>query len=384
MKRTLPFMFYLFYFGAAAFWQPFIVVYFQEFGLSGPQISLLAGITPLVILIAAPFWTGLADAKMRHRLILSLNILVTTTLAVIFPMVKVFTLMIPLVIIFALFGAPIISFSDSATMSMLADKKDLYGRVRLGGSIGWGILAPVAGMVIDKYDIRWVFWGYSLLMFITLFICQKFTFGQPVEQSSVRGDARKVLADRRWGIFMALAFVGGVAFMVVNTYFAPYMNELGITKTTVGFALTIATLSELPVFFFANTLLKRFTARSLFMLGLLITGLRIILYGVLNFQAGILIFQLLNGLTFPLVWVAGVSYANELAPQGMKATGQGLLGAMVFGIGAAIGGMVGGLLLGSIHGQATFLIIGIFVLVGEGVIVLLDKVQRLRQVGRAV
>ena len=109
-----------------------------------------------------------------------------------------------------------------------------------------------------------------------------------------------------------------------------------------GIALTIATLGELPILFFANRLLKRFGAYGLLVLGLIITGVRLLLYAGFNFPAGILIFQLLNGMTFPMVWVAGVSYADENAPEGMKATAQGLLGAMIFGIGAAAGGFLGG------------------------------------------
>jgi len=379
MRRTLPFLYYLAYFGAAAFLQPFIILYFQERGFSGAQIGLLAGLTPLVTLIGAPLWTGLADARMRHRLIMSLSIIVCVIAAAIFPFVGTFALMIPLVILYALFATSINSFADSATMAMLGEQKQLYGRVRLGGTIGWGILAPLAGLIIDRYGIRWAFWGYSAIMLITLIICQKFTFGKPAEPGSLLRDVRQVLTDRRWGLFLALAFVGGIAFTVVNSYLFPYLEELGISRSTMGVALLIATLSELPVLFFANYLLKRFTARGLFVLGILITGVRLILYGALNFQTGILIFQLLNGLTYPMVWVAGVSYANELAPEGMKATAQGLLGAMVLGFGAAAGGLVGGLMLGSLHGQVTFLIIGGFVLGAVGLIMLVERVTYLRQ-----
>ena len=54
---------------------PFIILYFQELGFSGAQIGLLAGMAPLVTMVGAPLWTGLADAKGRHKLIMSLTIL---------------------------------------------------------------------------------------------------------------------------------------------------------------------------------------------------------------------------------------------------------------------------------------------------------------------
>jgi PPP family 3-phenylpropionic acid transporter len=168
----------------------------------------------------------------------------------------------------------------------------------------------------------------------------------------------------------------------MNNYLAPYMEELGISRTIMGLALLLTTVSELPVLFFANHLLNRFKARGMLVLGMLITGLRLILYAAFNFQSGILVFQLLNGLTFPMFWVAAVSYANEISPEGVKATAQGLLGAMTFGIGAGVGVAAGGLLLGSVHGQATFLITGVFVLLGVGVISLLDRAEQLRRARR--
>jgi PPP family 3-phenylpropionic acid transporter len=380
MKRALPFSFYFTYFAALAFLQPFVILYFQELGFSGAQIGLLAGIIPLVAMVGYPLWTGLADAKMRHKRIMSLTILVSVLTAGMFPLIKSFGLLIPIVFIYALFAAPVISLADSATLSMLGDKKDMYGRVRLGGTIGWGLVALIAGVIIERYGIRWAFWGYSAIMVFTFLICQWFTFGQAGVREPMRANIRKVLTDRRWVLFLSLMFLGGVAFTAVNSYLFPYMEELEIRRSTMGVALTIATIAELPVLFFSNYLIDRFKARGLVFIGMFITGLRLLLYALLNFQSGILIFQLLSGLTFPLVWVGAVSYANEIAPEGMKATAQGLLGAVMFGFGGAAGGAAGGLLVGSIGGQAMFLVIGAVVLLGVAVIHLLERNQHTRQV----
>lgn len=381
MKRTSPFMFYLVYYAAAVFLQPFIILYFQDLGFTGAQIGLLAGMTPLIFMLSAPLWTGLADANNRHKLIMSVTIVASVFITSIFPLVKSFGVVIPLVILYASFAAPVTSFADSATLSMLGDDKAMYGRIRLGGTIGWGLFAPLAGLIIQSYGIRWAFWGYSAIMIFTLFISQKFTFVQRQKQESFVGDIHQVLTDKRWMLFLAMAFVGGVAFTVVNSFLFPYMDELNISRATMELGLTIATVSELPILFFANHLLKRFKAHGLLVLGMVITGLRLLLYGALNFQSGILAFQLINGLTYPIFWVAGVSYANEISPEGMKATAQGLFGALVFGFGAAAGGVAGGLLLGGIGGQGMFLVIGAFVLVSVLVITLIERYQRTLPLG---
>ena len=372
-------MFYLLYYAAASFCLPYIVLYFQELGFNGAQIGLMMGMAPIITLVGAPFWTGLADAKGRHKLIMSLTILGTIVFVSIFPFLKTLIPIIVLVFLFSLFSAPTISFADSATMTMLAEEKAMYGRVRLGGTVGWGVFAVLAGVIIQSYGIKWAFWGYALIMLLAFIVSQKFTFGKRVENVSLGGDIRKVLSNRRWIFFLCLAFVGGVAFTAINIFLSPYLEELGASRSTMGIALTISTVGELPVLFFANRLLKRFGAYGLFGLGMTMTGLRLLLYAWLNFPAGILIFQLLNGMTFPIVWVAGVSYANENAPEGMKATAQGLLGAMVYGFGAAAGGLAGGLMIESIGGQWMYLIIGSLVLISVAVITLLERAEQARQ-----
>ena len=47
--------------------------------------------------------------------------------------------------------------------------------------------------------------------------------------------------------------------------------------------------------------MKRFGAFGLLVLGMAITGIRLLLYGAVSFPAGILVFQILNGLAFPFV-----------------------------------------------------------------------------------
>jgi PPP family 3-phenylpropionic acid transporter len=379
MKKTAPFTFYLLYYAAASFSLPFIILYFQELGFNGAQIGLLAGMAPLITLIGAPLWTGLADAKGQHKLIMSLTILGAAFFASIFPLLKTLTPIILLVLLYSLFSSPVTSFADSATMAMLAGERAMYGRVRLGGTIGWGLMAPLAGIIIQSYGLNWVFWGYAAIMFLAFIVSQKFTFGKKVENVSLRGDIRKMLTNRRWILFLFLAFVGGIAFASINSYLFPYMEGLGSSRSMMGIALTISTIGELPILFFANRLIRRFGSYGLLGLGMTMTGVRLLLYAWLNFPAGILVFQLLNGMTFPMFWVAGVSYADENAPQGMKATAQGLLGAMVFGFGAAAGGLIGGLMLGSIGGRWMYLIFGILVLVSVAVVTLIERTSRVIQ-----
>jgi uncharacterized membrane protein YfcA len=59
----------------------------------------------------------------------------------------------------------------------------------------------------------------------------------------------------------------------------------------------------------------------------------------------------------------------------MKSTAQGLFGAMVLGIGAAVGGLLGGWMLESIGGEWMYLIFGSLVLICVGLITLVERAR---------
>jgi MFS transporter, PPP family, 3-phenylpropionic acid transporter len=372
MNKVWPFSLYFLLFAGLAFVAPFLVLYYQSLGFTGTQIGLLAGLTPLVTMVSAPFWTGLADKTRRHRLIMSVTLGVSIAILIVVPGFSAFASVLLLVILYNAFNAPVTSFTDSATMIMLGDKKELYGRIRLGGTVGFGIAAVIAGVYVQNYGIRYAFWAGALLLFLALLVSQKLVFGAAHAGAAIKQGLRTLLADRRWILFLTLALAGGFALAANNTYFFPYLKELGAAESLMGLAMAIGTLSEIPVLFFGNRLLQRFTANGLLRLAMIISGVRLILLAVVRTPEAALLLQLINGLTFPAMWIAGVAYADQYAPPGMRSTAQGLFGAMVFGLGLAIGGFVGGPILESWGGQAVLLVFGIVVLITVAVVALLQ------------
>ena len=372
MRLVWPFSFYFMYFAGMAAFIPYVVLYYQSIRLSGAQIGLLVAISPLIGLVGGPFWTGIADAKRRHRLVMSMSLAVAVIAIFLLPFLQKFIPILILISVYSFLFAPSGSLSDSATMSMLGDEKYLYGRVRMGGTFGWALVATLAAIYVAKHGLSWAFWIYSLCMLIALLISQKFFYAQHTQQTSFRHGVRALFANHHFALFLFMAFVCGMAFATINNYLFAYMNELQIDASKMGYVLTVATVAEVPVLFFSDRLLIWFKPRGLLILSMAATGVRLLLLAFFNSFMGILIFQLINGLTFPALWVAGVSYASENAPAGLSATAQAVFGTMVFGFGAAAGGFVGGILLENLGGQKMYAIFGTMVLVMLAVYVFVE------------
>jgi PPP family 3-phenylpropionic acid transporter len=373
MKKLWPFAFSLLYSASVASVFPYMALYYQGLGFTGAQIGVLSSLGPLITLFGAPLWTGLADVTQRHRLAMSLCLLVGAVTMLLFPLLRSFAPVLLVGILFSAFFAPVSSFADSATMVMLGDETEMYSRVRLGGTIGFGLTGLLAGMLVQSFGLKWAFWGSAILFLLTFFVSQKLVYGQAKENDPARFDLRMLLTNPRWLLFLSLAVGGGLSLAATNTYFFPYLKEMGIRESLMGTTLALGTLSEIPVLFWGNRLVKRLKPYGLLMLTVIVTIVRFLLYAVIRTPNPVLFIQLFNGLTFPAMCVAGVSYAYENAPPGMGATAQGIFSATVFGLGASLGGFIGGLLLESVGGRGLYLVFGLVLLAIAVIVTLIER-----------
>lgn len=368
MKKVWSLGFYFLFYAAMSSFIPFIVLFYQGLNFSGTQIGLLTGIPPLISLIGAPFLAGIADAKRRHRLVMSLGIVIAVVATFIEQWMTGFFVILFLVLLVNFFFAPVGSLADSATIAMLGTEKSMYGRIRLGGTIGWMVFAPIAGILVDNYGLKIIFWSFSSLMLINLLLTQKVVHETSEQTPEQPQDIRFFLTNRRWVTFLLSGFLGGLGVLTVTTYLFPHMAEMGASESLMGIASSIATVTELPIFFFGNRLVKRFTSYGLFLFALVMMGVRSLLFAWASSPFAILVVQAMGGTIFPAMWLAGVAYADEQAPAGLKSTAQGLLGSVTYGFSSAVGGFIGGLLLESIGGRGLFLVFGIIILAGVGLI----------------
>ena len=275
--------------------------------------------------------------------------------------------------LFAFFGAPTAALVDSAVLTMLGDRKERYGRIRLWGTVGYGVIAPFAGNLIGRLGLKWAFWGYALLMLGGFLIVTRIPFRQSRSNGSFRGGMRVLFANRPWMLFLVMVFIAGIGNATINNYLFVYMQGLGASNTLMGFALTVSTLSEIPAMFFSDRLLRRFGARGMLIIAMTTIGLRLICYSLTTQPWVVLVIQLCHGLTFAAIYTAGVHYADQVAPPGMKATTQGMFNGTLMGFGSAAGGLLGGILLDSFSPGGMYAIIGALVLVGLVAFLLVER-----------
>jgi PPP family 3-phenylpropionic acid transporter len=369
--------FYFLFFAAIATLLPFLVVFYEGLGLGGREIGLLSAMLPLATLAVGPAWGALADGLGRHRGVATFALAGTAAAGVAVSLGRDVATLLPLVVVFAIFFAPVVPLTDTAVLAGLGSERERYGRLRLWGAVGFGLASLVAGAAVDRYGVGVAFASFGVLLVLALGVAQRLAWqavaregreprgptdvASPVAAGTGPRLLRAPAAVRdfltvRWVALLTAGLLGGAAMAPSGTFLFLYLAERGAGASAVGTAMAVATLSEIPVMFFAARWLARVRPRVLLLASLAVFALRLALYGVLESTAALVAVQLLHGPSFALLIVAGVARADRLAIPGRRATGQALFTASVLGLGGVIGSLGGGALYGTVGPRATFLV----------------------------
>ena len=248
-----------------------------------------------------------------------------------------FLWLVLVIITYAFCIAPIMPLVDNSAVDLLGERKDQYGKLRLWGALGWGVAAPLLGWLVERAELHWVFYGFIILMFGGLVVAWRLPISQVSIGSKFWSGLRLMMTDWRWLVFSGAVLVGGIGSAMIGNYLFLYLDGLGAGETLMGFALTVATVGELPVLFFSDRLLVRFGGRGLLLLSLLAYAVRALSYAFIQSPWLALPIQLLHGPTF-----SGVMY----------------------GLGGTFGALIGGVLYEALGAALMYRWAGVGVLVG--------------------
>src|SRR5262249_10147851 len=152
----------------------------------------------------------------------------------------------------------------------------------------------------------------SILFFLGFIISQRMIYPSKIPATSTRtGGIGILLRNPRWIVFLVFAFAGSLGMASLNNYLFSYMKELRADEQSMGYALTLGTISESVFFFFGSLLLRKFKAYVLLVWALVFSAIRLLALAAFNTVDLILVIQFIGGLTFPAMWMAGVSYVDE-------------------------------------------------------------------------
>ena len=335
---------YLGYYMALGAFLPYASLYYERSGLNGVQIGVLSALLQITVSLTAIPWGTLADRFRLHHRILSVAFLLAGFFVLMLSLVSSYALMIPLVLGYALFVAPIVPLLDSSTMAVTKASGVSFGEVRVGGTIGWIISVALVGLLIQRFNIHWLFYAYVACIGFTLL----YALSRPVRTGSVPATdwskLRVLLTERSVVIFLTSVFLVMVANGAVQNFFSLYMDGIGAGEGIIGMAWAVAAVSEIPVMMYSGRIISRIGSKGLLTVAFFAYAARWLLLSFIRDPAWALAAQLLHGVSFAAFLTAGVTYLNERTPEGMGATAQAIFSVVSYGLAAFVGSLTGGYL----------------------------------------
>lgn len=368
--RALYFCYYM----SLGVYLPFINLYYERIGLTGVQIGTLTALPLLLGSFTTLFWGAISDVFRLHTRILNLALLLAPLAVFMLSQTTQFYSLVPYVLAYAIVSSPIEPLLDSTALEVATTRQRTYGGLRVWGSIGWTISTLLIGTLIQKFNIRLLFYSYAIFMALTFL----FSLFQPARiailKSSLRYGWRRLMRLKIL-IFLISIFLLGVTMSAVNSFFSIYLDGIGAGEGMIGLAWALAAVSEMPVLIFSGAIMRHIGASGLLKVAFLMYALRWLLFSFIDTPMWALLVQLMHGLTFGALLAGGVTYIDSLAPEGLSTTAQAIFRAVSFGLSYGTGALVGGYLYDVVGISNMFRILSLVALIGLAVFWLGNRSQ---------
>ena len=247
----------------------------------------------------------------------------------------------------AIFGASMgIILPYVETISLKKLSKEMYGKIRLWGSVGFIIIALFLGQ-IDASGMETIY--YLCLTALLTWIFGYFILQYDNHKQSSNEEGNIGFSLKKYWAFWASIFLMQVAFGGFYTFFTIYETEHGFSKEVISYLWSFAVICEIAMLYFQGGLLQR-NLLNILKVATLITAFRWVLLYLYPDSLTITFFsQSLHAISFALYHTAAITYVFSLYTQ------KHLAQQFFLGISFGLGGGVGSFVAGYIYGEYLFL-----------------------------
>jgi PPP family 3-phenylpropionic acid transporter len=316
---------FFFQFAAVGVYFTFLNIYYREAGLTGTQIGLINMTTALVTMAGSVIWGYLSDRTGQPRLMIAGGAAGSLLLAQAVPFVHTFGAFLGLASISSLLSSSVFTLVDSTTLVLLGDRREDYGRYRLGGTIGYILASGTVGFLFDRFGLALMFPAYGLIMLAFVATALRLPPVPVRREVDSRREIGAMVRRPPWILFIVVVFLCWIASNASILFLGVSLSALGASQGLIGVAVTVGAVIEVPFMAYSGRLLRRFGPIRLLWAAMLLMVARYFLLGWMPTPGWAIGINLLNGLSFPLFWNSSVTYANRLAPPGLAGTAQGML-----------------------------------------------------------
>ncbi len=346
-----------------------MAVFLDGKGFSSSEIGEILAIVTASKIIGPSLWAILADKSGRQLAIIRLGALLAVGCFSFLFWLNTYWPITFCLAIFSLFWTAILPQLEVMTLNSIRRSPKIYARIRLWGSIGFIVMAVLAGDFIERFSHdAFTFLGLAVLLALYL---STLVLKQPkihLSHLTATSTIKSKVIDLSFIIFFISGLMLQISFGPYYSFFALFMRDLQYSGIVIGLMIGLAVVAEIVIFIYAGQLFKFFTIKGLLIFSLFITAVRWALLAQYGDSLSVLIFtQLMHAASFGLYHSASIAFIGQHFDINQQSRGQALYVGGVYGIGGAIGAYVAGILwLDGMGAQTSFNFAAVMVFIGAG------------------
>eukprot|EP00929_Paragymnodinium_shiwhaense_P065857 TRINITY_DN32997_c0_g1_i1.p1 TRINITY_DN32997_c0_g1~~TRINITY_DN32997_c0_g1_i1.p1 ORF type:complete len:443 (+),score=89.53 TRINITY_DN32997_c0_g1_i1:38-1366(+) len=350
--------------------QGFLVLLFQEAGFSTAEVGIISACGLIAPIVAGPLVGLLADSTPREKrhLLFAAVVMLRALLQL-----SAWLALRHSGSQWAFYGVLLATVLQQACVSegmltefslRLVGVQD-FGKVRLWGGVGFGMGSLLTGVLAEYapggigltvvFAENLLFSGLMAAILLGLNACatptgedvtEKETGSQVVASSSAGSSMEQLsrfLSTGHTVSFFLVVLALGLGEGVINSYTYMRLEQLPHgTSTVMGLTAVFMILSEIPFFYYAEPITRRFGVMPICAFALFCMAARQAWTSMLWDARWVLPGELLHGVTFSIANAAVVLHAHAIAPPSLETTVQSLVGSVFTGLGQGDAAWIGG------------------------------------------
>lgn len=316
---------------------------------SGANVGL-AYSAPAWGAIAAPFFIGMiADRFFRAEHVLGVLQIVGGVLLYYTTTITDPTMFFVALLAYSMTYMPTLALVNAISFNQMTDTGKQFPSIRVLGTLGWIAAGLLVGfMKVESGTTPFIIAaGASIILGVFSFALPKTPprgAGKSTSFAQIIGaDALTLLKDRSFAVFVLGSLLICIPLSFYYGFANTFLNEMKVenvaAKMTMGQMSEVFFMLVMPFFFI------RLGVKKMLLVGMIFWVLRYVFFAYGNADNLIALYYLgilFHGICYDFFFVTGQLYVDKRAPEEIRASAQGFIALVTYGVGMVIGSNVSG------------------------------------------
>ncbi len=337
------------YFAHIGFFNPYLPLWLQDMGFGLLTISLLVAMQSATRLVAPYAWAWLSDHTGKRVWLLRYCAMAALTASLGLWWVAGVSSVFWVLLIMFLHTGGMLPLSEAVLAHRVTHEgqfnAQLYGRIRLWGSLGFLVTVLWAGYWFEQRGLTsFPMWSSATLLVVVLSVMFMPELKEPLHTSpQPPGEMGRMLKQPRVRWFFLGMFFHILSHIFLYIFFSLYLDSLGYSKTIIGMLWGFGVVVEVMWFFTQGRWLPLMPLTGWLVLASSLMAGRMLVTATLPHVLWLLFaVQALHAITFAAHHSVSIALLSDFFPARTRARGQALYSVVGYGLSGVVAGLLGG------------------------------------------